>query len=161
MIFPVVWKIFFFNDYNCNYTCHLCDKLFVSTLVEIFFFRFSLELSSLLEWFLQISVGLTVHKTWYNSNLGRTYCPQDLIWFFQSFGIFSSLFQWIWLFQTFGRISSLFQWIFPRSQILFYRIILLFQWSFWIFVCRVVLTTFPWNLCSKSSLESVLNLCWT
>ena len=65
------------NELLINYNaCHLCDEMFMITLVEIFFFRFSLELSGLLEWFLQF--GLIVHKIWYR--------------LFQLFGSFSSLF---------------------------------------------------------------------
>ena len=67
------------NELLINYNaCHLCDEMFMITLVEIFFFRFSLELSGLLEWFLQFRVGLIVHKTWYK--------------LFQLLGRFSSLF---------------------------------------------------------------------
>ena len=102
----------FLNGDSSGNIYYLYDEIIVSILVEIFFFRFSLELSSLLEGFLQIWVGFTVHRTCFPTvwivfvhffNECFTFYPafsngfikfrSDLIYFLQPFGKSSSLFQ--------------------------------------------------------------------
>ena len=75
----------FLNGDSSGNIYYLYDEIIVSILVEIFFFSFSLELSSLLEGFLQIWVGFTCFPT---------------VWivfvhfFTECFAFLSSLFEW-------------------------------------------------------------------
>ena len=84
---------------------YLYDETIVNILVEMFFFRFSFELSSLLEVFLRIWVGFTcfpaVRKVLFTSSL-NVFPSYPAFWnglsricyiFSSRLGIFSSLFQ--------------------------------------------------------------------
>ena len=124
----------FLNVDSSGNIYYLYDETIVNILVGMFFFRFSFELSSLLEGFLQIRVGFTcfpaVWKVLFTSSL-NVFPSYPAFW--NGFVEFES--DLLYLLQSFGNFFFTFSMIYLSSS------------------------DFSWNPCSISPLVLVLNLC--